>query len=83
MNYPLMEMTQEEYDSLPKGKDMKEGNLKYVPIGFMFKCRNNEKIIGEVIKGMDALADQFGAGLLSLPQRFVNRYEVKITDSAR
>jgi hypothetical protein len=80
MNYPLLEMTQKEYDAIPRGKDMKNDDIKYVPIGFMFKTKQNEKIVGKVVKGLDALADQAGAAIFSLPERFVNRYEVKIVE---
>ena len=77
MNYPTLEMTQKEYDSLPRGKDIPKDDLKYVPFGFRFRTSPDENIIGEVVKGLDALADQAGAAL-SVPERFINRYRVAI-----
>jgi len=82
MNYPSIEMTQKEYDTLTQGKDQPKDFLKYVPIGFRFKTTPDETIIGEVVKGLDALEDQVGAAFLSLPERFVNRYKVKIINSS-
>jgi hypothetical protein len=70
-------MTQAEYDSLPRGEDIPKGHLKYVPFGFRFKMTSDATIIGEVVKGLDAFADQVGA-CMTPPDRFVNSYRAKI-----
>lgn len=76
-NFPELTLTKEEFLTLTAGETLGENDLKYVPIGFRFKCRGDHEVIGVVVKGMDAITEQFGAGL-SIPERFVNRYRAKI-----
>ena len=55
--------------------------LDFLDFGFKFKCLgpavNGMRVIGQVVNGLDAIADQYGAGL-SVPARFINRSNVKI-----
>ena len=83
---PELRLSFNEYYDIPRAEDMPEGFLKTCPIGTRFKCKGSKTIentvIGIVVKGEDALAHQYGAGLLSVPERFVNRYKPVVDDPA-
>ncbi len=80
--YPEVEMSVNQLNELQipvQGID-----LNAVPIGFQFRCcpsrHTSEIVIGTVVKGEDAFVAQWGSGL-SVPDRFVNRFKVKLTGS--
>jgi len=79
--YPVVEITKQELENIPKAQDLEEGFLKEANIGFQFICRNSlgidEIILGHVVKGDDLFCDQWGAGL-SVPAKGINRYRVKV-----
>lgn len=81
-SFPVYDMSQEELDQLPRNVGTEF--LKTCPIGTWIRCTPhpfapNEIVIGQVVKGMDAFVDQWGAGM-SPPERFLNRYRVHITE---
>jgi len=77
-----MSLTFEEFSSIPRAEDLPAGFLKACRFGFRFKCAGSKDatntVIGVVVRGLDALVDQWGAGL-SIPERFVNRYRAQVT----
>lgn len=75
--FPTMRFSQEAYNELPRGVDFPPGYLETVDIGFLFKTTGDEMIIGQVVKGEDLIAEQWGAGL-SVPKRGINRYRAVI-----
>jgi len=79
--YPVMQLTRQQYDEIPRAEDMSEGFLETCEFGTRFRCRGStsveDTVIGILVKGDDALCDQYGAGL-AVPERFVNRYRVSI-----
>lgn len=85
--FPPMEFTMAEYDALPRSEDLieefGERHLYSANIGLKFKCTGGEKledtVVGHLVKGNDAICEQYGAGLF-VPERFVNRYEPVIVD---
>ncbi len=83
-NYPFMELTPEQFDRIPKAEVLSKDFLKYEDIGFKFRCKGSTSVentvIGEIVRGRDVIAEQFGAGMLDVPERFVNRYRVKIVE---
>ncbi len=85
--YPARELTQEEFNEIPEAEDLEEGFLETCPIETWFVCRKNDlvpdvTVIGQVIKGDDAFCEQVGSALLSLREREINRYRVKIVTSS-
>jgi len=78
--YPIIQLTQSEYAQIPRAEDLPRGFLNTCPIGTLFRCRGSNKIIGQLVKGDDALGEQYGAGL-SVPERFVNRYRIQVIHS--
>ena len=80
-DYPILELTPEEYDSIPRAEDRPKDFVKHCPIGTKFRCMGSttfeDTVIGIVVEGKDALINQYGAGL-SVPERFINRYKVRL-----
>lgn len=83
---PILKLTLEQYCKLLNASNEStcpKGFINYVPIGTRFICRGSKSIddsvIGVVVKGEDALMDQWGSGL-SIPLRFVNRYRPVIVE---
>lgn len=79
LRFSEKEMTKEYLAALPKGETL---DLYTCPIGTWFVCKPfpllpDVIVVGQVVKGGDALCSQYGAGL-SVPDRFVNRYRAKI-----
>lgn len=77
---PIKAFTREEFDTLPQGIDV---NLHECPIGTWFVCVPSVAfeegiIVGQVVEGQDLFADQYGASVLSVPTRGINRYRVSI-----
>ena len=60
-----------------------QSSLHFCGFGTFFRCKGSSTIekavIGQLVRGEDALCSQYGAGL-SVPERFVNRYRIRITD---
>ena len=81
--YPVVEMTREELTKIPNGDAVPIDFLQTCPVGTKFICRKNRflpdlVIIGKVVKGENLFCAQWGAGLLSIPDRGINRYRVEI-----
>jgi len=81
-NYPVMKFTLEEFNDLPR--DVPRSFLKTCEIGTLFVCSKSDlvpdvTVVGQVVKGSDLFCDQWGAGL-SVPERGINRYQVKIVE---
>ena len=74
--YPVKQMTQSEFDSLPQAVDL--DFRKACPIGTWFPCRSRTKlrVVGQIVLGDDLCADQWGG--LTVPERGVNRYRLEI-----
>ena len=88
-DYQLVELTQKEFDKLPKAGDfIVEWLRNEAPIGFEFICRRADWIpddlvvLGHLVKGKEAICEQYGSGL-SVPEKFVNRYRVKIVEAVK
>lgn len=81
--YPVREFSRPDFDQLPKNVGTEF--LKTCPLGTWFLCKPVEGVeiivVGQVVKGDDLLCDQWGAGL-SVPERGINRYQVKILETA-
>lgn len=79
--YPVVEMTRDSLEKL--AVPTSAGALKYMPFGTVVRCVDkgvpSPSVIGQIVKGEEAIAAQWGAGL-SLPERFLNRYEVKVLE---
>lgn len=79
--FPVVEMTEKQFSTLalPKSAD----DLKFVPFGHVIRCSEkgavDPTVIGQIVRGEEAIASQWGAGL-SLPKRFLNRYEVEVVE---
>ena len=72
-------MSRAEFDHLAQGKDL---DLNTCPLGTTFVCKPFELlpgivVVGQVVRGVDMFADQWGAGL-SVPERGINRFRVEI-----
>ncbi len=84
MRYPLVDLTQKEFEEIPKAGDFKVDWLRNeAPFDFKFICKPNELVpgmvvMGHLVKGVEAICEQYGADLLSVPKKFINRYRVKI-----
>jgi hypothetical protein len=77
--YHLLQMSRAEFDRLAQGKDL---DLNTCPMGTLFVCKPFELlpniiIVGQIVRGLDMFADQWGAGL-SVPERGINRFRVEI-----
>jgi hypothetical protein len=90
-NFPVMELTQEEYDKLPVLESVSGLERAKMDIGFMFKFPESvskcsqcqtvlgvERIICKVVEPLDAIEDQVGGGMLGIGNKFINRYQAKI-----
>ncbi len=79
--YPVVEMPRDVFEKLEVPPSAEA--LKYMPFGSVIRCADkgapSPTIIGQLVKGEEAIAAQWGAGL-SLPERFLNRYEVEVVD---
>jgi hypothetical protein len=81
LSYPIKRMTQEEVDRLPR--DVEVDFFRTCPIGSLFLCSSKTPeledlvVVGQVVKGDDMFADQWGGGLC-VPDRGVNRYRLEI-----
>lgn len=77
MRLPEAVLTYEQFKKIGRAEDFDKDFLKYCPMGTVFICSGStgleDAVIGVVVKGLEALADQWGAGLC-IPDRFVNRY---------
>jgi hypothetical protein len=77
--FPVVEMSKHVFENLTIPANSTE--LKYMPFGTVIRCVDKEvpspTVIGQIVKGEEAIASQWGAGL-SLPERFLNRYEVEV-----
>lgn len=91
--YPIVTLTRAMYESLPRaGKDFKTEWLETsAPFGYKFICKGSPSgviILGELVRGEDAIAVQYGAfkpyyfSIMgnAVPKKFVNRYRVVIVD---
>lgn len=79
LRLPSKSFSPSELSALPKGSDV---DFVTCPIGVMFICvpmplLPDIIVIGQVVKGNDMFADQWGAGL-SIPERGINRYLAKV-----
>ncbi len=79
MHFPIKELTVDEFNAIPKGKDV---DLKTCKLGTWFVCTKFEPlpdviVVGQVVTGYDLIADQWGAGT-SIPERGISRYRVEI-----
>jgi hypothetical protein len=81
LKYPQVRFSHEDFIGIPKAESLPEGFLHRCPIGTLFICKKSDEsevtVVGQVVNGLDALADQWGSGM-SLPERFVNRYRVVV-----
>ena len=83
VKYPIVELTQKEFDELPKSGSFGIDWLRNeAPFDFKFICKPSELVpdvvvMGHLVKGMEAICEQYGAGLC-VPKKFINRYSVKI-----
>jgi hypothetical protein len=79
--YPVVEMTRDSLEKLAVPASAEA--LKYMPFGSVVRCVDkgmpSPSVVGQIVKGEDAIAAQWGAGL-SLPERFLNRYEVTVVE---
>lgn len=82
---PVIKLTKAEFDKTPKaGSFTKKWLQKEAPFGFKFICRPFPEcpkdliVLGHLVKGVEAIASQYGAGLF-VPEKFVNQYRVVIT----
>lgn len=77
--YPVVEMSRDVFEKLEVPRSAEA--LKYMPFGSVIRCVDkgvpSPTIIAQIVKGEEAIAAQWGAGL-SLPERFLNRYEVEV-----
>jgi hypothetical protein len=80
LRYPEKTLTQSEFDKLPRNVDREF--LNFSPIGSWFVYKPipeipDIQIVGQIVKGDDLFAEQWGAGL-SVPKRGINRYRIII-----
>jgi hypothetical protein len=79
--YPVVEMSRDVFEKLAVPPSAE--TLKFMPFGSVIRCADkgvpSPTIIGQLVKGEEAITSQWGAGL-SLPERFLNRYEVELVE---
>lgn len=77
--FPVVEMSKDVFEKLTVPENATA--LKFMPVGTVIRCVDkgipSPTVIGQIVSGEDAIASQWGAGL-SLPERFLNRYEVEV-----
>lgn len=79
MRYPIAKFTRKKFDALPKLKELK---LYECPMGTWLSWPDFEpalpdvRVVGQVVPGLEAIAEQWGAGM-SIPERYVNKYRVE------
>lgn len=74
---PSFPLSRAVFDALPRAEEQPERFWKYCPFGFTYRYEEESTrrhCIGQVVRGEEAFEDQVGAALLSLPERFINRY---------
>ena len=74
---PLLPISREVFERLPRAEEQPKGFAKYCPLGFMYRATDKElgrEFIGHVVASDYALVDQVGGGMLSLGERFINKY---------
>ncbi len=79
LGYPEKVFTAKKFASLPKGNNV---NFQGCKIGTWFLCNPYRHlpgvvVVGQVVGGDDMFVDQWGAGL-SIPERGINRYRVRL-----
>ena len=76
MDYPIIEMTDDEYNKLPEASSLEPGYLETADLGFRFITIKSPGKVGEIVKGEDMPADQIGA-CLAPPERDIKWMLVK------
>jgi hypothetical protein len=82
MSFPSVSLTREAYLNLPHADEQPDHFWNYCPLDFMYRYTETDtkrECIGHVVPGEEALCAQLGAALLSLPERFINRYVPSFT----
>lgn len=80
--YPIKKMTRDEFGKIVRDCDTQF--LTTCRIGTWLLCTPSvvapeTVVVGQIVKGEDMIADQWGAGL-SLPDRGINRYRLIIAE---
>jgi hypothetical protein len=86
---PVIKMTQEEFDEIPNtNKEPIENDFlgNDAPLGYVLICEKSKYALemiclGHLVRGKHAFDSQYGAGLMGVPAKFLNRYNVKIVES--
>jgi hypothetical protein len=83
--YPVLELTQDDYDSIPTVTELigkfGKGFERTAAIGTRMKWPQFSTV-GIVVNSDDAFVDQVGGGVLGLGKTFVNRYQVRTVKPA-
>lgn len=86
-SFPVLEMTKEQFNRLPKTKDLSAEYLKNeATVGFRFIFSPSENIplgaivMGEIIRDDSALADKLNLKILDSPKKIVACHRIRIKD---